>query len=449
MKYFIATLPLLLISACNVKEELGLTEATRIPVQNENAASCPQWNSGDTITINEDFTVPKGCNYDRVAFNISSSNVTFDCNNSIMNGLGKTERNAFLVKYPLVETPRTIAFSITASENNFLENITVKNCDLRYYVNGFNIGFGLNESTRNDLKNNVNVTELEKSLRAAAPKNILLDNNRINGSHKAGVFVQRYITGLTINNNVINDAGDMAIYLESGTLGNTISNSSFSKNGETTYSVEDRVRKIRVPKREAIAVDSSSYNIIKNNTFTDNAGGAIFIYKNCYERYTEDDSLPRYQKSDYNTIENNAFINEEKGVWLASRQDRDLENFDCGDPSMLETDDNKKYYQDYAKYNKVINNTFEDVEKGVIVEDDYNTVSNNHFKGESRNDVIIGSDVRSVHLNQPVTGTIVSSNIFDTTSDPHVRITFGSTASEFTNNQPAVSVEASTVVVEQ
>ena len=437
MKYLFLTPIILLVSSCNVEEKLGLTEKTRIPVQNSNPANCPKWQSGESIEITQNTTIPKGCNYDKVSFILQTSNTTFDCNGSIFNGLGKTKRNSFLLAYKKSEVPVITAFTINGSENNFTQNITVKNCDLRYYVNGFNVSFGLNQSTRNNLKNKQNVEALENHLRTLSPQGIRIENTKITGSHKAGIFVQRYINGLTIDNVKIISAGTIGIYLESGTKNNTISNSMFTKNGETTYDIKNRIRKLRLRKREAIAVDSSSHNKIINNTFINNSGGAIFIYKNCYERYTEAVQLPRYQKSNFNLIQGNTFKGEPKGVWIASRQSRDLENFDCGDPVIHETaKGKKKYYEDFAKNTSILNNIFDQVEKSIIIEDDATTVSGNTFKGKTDDDIVIGTSIRSKYLNHPVTDTIIKDNIFNTNSTPHVSIKYDSKNTTFIGNTP-------------
>ena len=442
MKIILILAPLLLLSACNqdqLDKTLGLSQPTRTPIQKSNSANCPQWESGATIKVTESITIPKGCHYDKVTFTISKSNITFDCNGAELNGLGKTKMNEFYRRYKVAEVPRNTAFTISGSENNFLENVTVKNCHLRFYINGFNISFGLKQATHDDLKAGRNVEALENHLRTLSPKNIRIENNEIIKSHKAGIFVQRYITDLIVNNNTIDRAADMGIYLESGTQRITISNSTFSKNGDSTYDLEERKRKPRVRKREAIAVDSSAYNIFKNNKFINNAGGAIFMYKNCYERYKEANQLPRYQGSNFNLIENNYFSDEVKGVWIASRQSRDLNNFKCGDP-VIQTKDSEKYYEDFAKNNRVINNTFENTEKAVIVEDDKNTISNNRFilGKNTRKDIIIGTtgEVTNVHN---VDGTIVRDNVFSA-KQPAVWLRFNPTGSLFSGNKPPVSV---------
>ena len=440
MKTLLSLSPLLLLSACNADKILDLSVPTRTPIQKSNPAHCPQWNSGDTIKITESTTIPKGCAYDKVSFALSRSNITFDCNNAELNGLGKKERNSQYRRYKVAEVPRVLAFNITGSEDNFLQNITVKNCTLLFYVNGFNIGFGLKQNTRDDLKAGRNIEALENHLRTLSPKNIRIENTKIVGSHKAGIFVQRYITDLVINKSTITDSGDMGVYLESGSQKTTISNSTFSKNGETTYSIEDRKRTPRARKREAIAVDSSAYNTIRNNKFINNAGGAIFMYKNCYENSTKTSELPRYQGSNFNLIEDNLFSDERKGVWIASRQSRDLENFNCGDAALLITDKDEKYYEDFAKNNRIINNRFESNEKAVIVEDDNNTVSNNRFTETKRKDIIIGVAEEAKDIHQ-VKGTVVKNNTFS--AQPGVWLRNVPKNTTFSGNTPPVSIKES------
>ena len=438
MKIVLTLIPLLLLSACNADKLLDLSVPTRTPIQNSNPANCPKWNSGETIKVAKNTTIPKGCKYDKVTFTISKSDITFDCNGAELNGLGKIKRNEFYRRYKVAEVPRNTAFTISGSENNFLQNVTVKNCKVLFYINGFNISFGLNKTSHDDLKAGRNVAVLENYLRTLSPKNIRIENNEIIKSHKAGIFIQRYITDLIANKNTIDRASDMGMYLESGTQRITISNSIFSKNGDSTYNLEERKRKPRVRKREAIAVDSSAYNTIKNNKFVNNAGGAIFIYKNCYERYKEAEQLPRYQGSNFNLIENNSFSDEKKGVWIGSRQSRDLNNFKCGDPVIhIREKNSEKYYEDFAKNNRVINNTFDNTEKAVIVEDDNNTISNNRFRNTERKDIIIGTtgEVTDVHS---VDGTVVRDNTFS--SKPGVWLRFNPTGSVFSGNKPAVSV---------
>jgi parallel beta-helix repeat protein len=435
MKIILTLVLFLLCSSCNADRVLDFSAATRAPLQLKNPSNCPKWKAGDSIKITKNTQLPKGCAYNRVTFIISRSNVTFDCNHATLNGLGKVAQNGLYRRYKKSEAPRNTAFSIIGSEDSFLQNITIKNCNLRFYINGFNVGFTLKPATRHALKQGKNIEALENKLRTRSPKNIRIENNKIIDSHKSGIFLQRYITHVTANNNVIHGAGDIGIYLESGSQKNTISNSTFSRNGGTFYNIRKRMRKLRFRKREAIAMDSSAYNIIKNNTFINNAGGAIFMYKNCYERHQEARQLPRYQGSNFNLIKNNTFSNERKGIWIASRQSRNLANFNCGD-NLLTTQNAKKYYEDFSKNNTIINNTFKNTDIPIIIEDDHTRIINNIFKHTKFNDIIIGASNKVGRLHT-IKGTLIKNNRFSFKSSVLQRN--HPTGTRFSGNQPPMT----------
>ncbi|HIO91602.1 MAG TPA: hypothetical protein EYG68_02015 [Leucothrix mucor] len=252
-------------------------------------------------------------------------------------------------------------------------------------------------------------------LRIAAPKHITISNTKIHSSHKHGIYMQRYVSYITFEKGEIKHSGNSAIYMESGTRYNQIKNSYFYKNGYTNYKRDKRMRMPKFPtgEREAIAMDSSAYNKIIGNTFRNNGKGAIFLYKNCFEKYKNERQLPRFQHSNYNNIEANTFIDERYGVWLASRQSKQLSRFKCGDPLMYKKRGlfgNEKYYNDYAKNNRIINNIFKDVLQGIVVEDDNNRLIANKFSGSSSVDILVGTPYRSKAKNQPVMGTILEGN---------------------------------------
>lgn len=435
MKIILTLALLLLCSSCNTERVLDFSATATAPLQLKNPSNCPKWKRGDSIKITKNTQLPKGCAYNKVTFMMTRSNVTFDCNHATLNGLGKVAQNGLYRRYKKSEAPRNTAFSIIGSEDNFLQNITVKNCNLRFYINGFNIGFTLKPATRQALKQGKNIEALENKLRTLSPKNIRIENNQIIDSHKSGIFLQRYITHVTANNNVIQGAGDIGIYLESGSQKNTISNSTFSRNGGTFYNIRKRMRKLRFRKREAIAIDSSAYNTITGNTFINNAGGAIFMYKNCYERHQEPRQLPRYQGSHFNTITYNTFSNERKGIWIASRQSRNLANFNCGD-HLLATRNTEKYYEDFAKNNTITNNTFNSTDIPIIIEDDHTRIINNIFKHTKFNDIIIGASnkVGRIHV---VKGTLIKENTFSFKSSVLQRNHPISTL--FSGNQPRMT----------
>ena len=69
--------------------------------------------------------------------------------------------------------------------------------------------------------------------------------------------------------------------------------------------------------------------------------------------------------ADGNVIENNTFIDEDNGVWVASRMGENTLPMECSDPQYL-----PGYALDYADDNVVRDNHFQNVTFGVRVEDD-------------------------------------------------------------------------------
>lgn len=377
------------------------------------SSNCPNWKSGDTVKINKNTVIPKGCSYQRVSFSLEKENITFDCQGASLNGLKQNKPNSIFVAYSKTSEPRDWAFSVYKS------GIKIKNCHIKNYIDGVVIRFRVPKKQHGLLRQKKKVVTIERQLRRDAPKHITISNTKIHSSHKHGIYMQRYVSYITFKEGEIKHSGNSAIYMESGTRYNEIRNSYFYKNGYTNYKRKKRMRMPKFPtgEREAIAVDSSAYNKIIGNTFKNNGKGAIFLYKNCFEKHKNKAQLPRFQHSNYNQIKNNNFINERYGVWLASRQSKQLSRFKCGDPVMYKTSGifgNEKYYHDYAKNNQVVNNTFKNVVEGIVIEDDKNTVLNNKFRGSANSDITIGTPYRSKSKNDPVKGTILEGNQRDT-----------------------------------
>lgn len=411
-----------------------------------NPAGCPDWQKNQITEITESIVLPVGCRYDRVSLKITNkSNLTLDCNGAELNGLDKEFRQAVGDVYPVGRAPIDIGIQIHSSENTPSNNVTIKNCKLTNYVRGIRISFGISTANLYDLRNNVNVEALENYLRSVSPKNISVENSSINYSHRDGIFVGRYVTNFVLDNSTVKYTGSVGVYLDSGSQDNTIQNSTIGSNGHSKYNSAKRVRTTRlaVNAREGIAVDSSANNLITNNTFSSNSGGAVYIYKNCNENHTSASLIPRYQSADNNVIRDNQFNNENIGVWIASRQSKDLAGFNCGIP-LVDTGTIKygpvkettKYYQDYAKNNQVLNNRFTDVDDGIIIEDDGSLIQSNIFSGSADTDIRVGTKYRTKKLLNPVKATTIRDNQFNTDAFPHIKLVYGPLNTDIKNNTP-------------
>lgn len=141
-----------------------------------------------------------------------------------------------------------------------------------------------------------------------------------------GIFAEPDCAGLTIRSNDIK-AGICGIYLEYDSHHSHIHSNVIHDCG---YWYDDaklpfRFPRMGVDKREAIAIDASTDNIIQHNVLTNNAFVAgITLYKNCGE-FGEP---PRKQGANRNTIRYNKIDNEIK-VWEAARANRDLAGWGC------------------------------------------------------------------------------------------------------------------------
>ncbi len=407
--YFIITL--VFSTACTTSESKDTYKRPVISkLDNRSQSShCPNWKAGQTIKITQNTTLSAACSYQKVSFSIEKRNIIFNCNGARLNGLAQTEANPLFVAYSESSKPRNWAFSVWKS------GVTIKNCQIKNYLDGIVIRSRISKQQHQMLRKKQNIKAIEQQLRATSPKNITLSNIKIHYSHKHGLYLQRYVNHVNFINSEIKYSGNSAVYIDSGTQYNVIKNSYFYQNGYINYKNKQRIRMPKLPtaKREAIALDSSAYNQFINNTFENNGKGGIFLYKNCFEKHRNANQLPRFQHSNNNKIIANHFINEHYGVWLASRQSKQLSRFKCGDALMYQQNGlfgKNKYYYDYAKNNQVINNRFKNVLLGIVVEDNNNKLINNYFSGQANNDILIGTPYRYKSKNQPVINTMLKQN---------------------------------------
>jgi len=287
--------------------------------------------------------------------------------------------------------------------------------------------------------------------RANSSQGVVLDHLTITQSYMTGVFVDHYVVGATIRNSIVADGHHVGIYLEHGSQKNTVSGNLIRNNGLFT---NRGIRRIGPTRREGLSVDGSSFNLIENNVFDSNAFGGIFHYKNCWEFHTtNEESRPRLQGSNGNVIRGNTFRNMDIGIWVASRQARDLVMWDCGDqspydnPVSLEpmmgerpwgvSDGFLGYhfnpeliaglvdrraltprwpfpmalhlFEDFAKDNLYEGNCFENLKTGIRIEDDGNKVIGNRFLGDFEY-LYLGSPFRAQQLDRPIKGTVIEGN---------------------------------------
>lgn len=332
------------------------------------------------VSITRDTVLDPACTH-QASLRIGASNLTLDCRGSRIDAGG-----------------RRVGIEIGGKAS--VSDVTVRDCHVLNAKTGIYVGL-----TGSDAKKAQQYSREE--LYARTPHRIRIENGSVHNSSNVGIFVDDYASEITVQGTRITDSGSTGIYLTHSTRRNNILNSTLSGNG---YGKFPGLR-LGEARREAIAVDSSAHNRIEGNHIHDNAAGGIFLYKNCHEQARSNPaSVPRWQAADHNLIRGNTFENEKVGVWLASRQSRDLSAWDCGDRPYLEN----RYFPDYARHNRVEANTFRRVRTGIIVEDDDNALIGNRFV-ETVMPIEIGARLREQALGKKVERTQIQDNKIEAT----------------------------------
>ena len=312
-------------------------------------------------------SLPSGCVY-KQAVKILQSDTTLDCNGSVFQG---NQRDAGLY---------------IDSKGQPLQNVTVKNCTFRNFKGGVRVGWSAKDTEKGSD---------HADIYRRTPTKITLDHLVVENNSGVGIYIDDYATHVTVKNSVVQQNDGVGIYLEHSSRNNTITQNRFLQNGNG-----------KGP-REAIAVDSSADNVIEDNDFQNNAAGGVFLYKNCGEHMNSGKQVTRWQHSDNNRIENNRFTNEKVGVWIASRQSRNMQKSACGDPSM---DGHGQFFQDYANNNMVTGNQFAGDDIGVRIEGDNNQVTGNTFDCRGKTSIDLPHTKREQFLRLPQVGNVTSNN---------------------------------------
>ncbi|GLO57632.1 hypothetical protein PPUJ20066_36680 [Pseudomonas putida] len=313
----------------------------------------------------------RGCTYNE-SVNIVSSNVRLDCDGATLDGLGR-------LKYGIT----------ISSEGKHLSGVSVLNCNVRnFVVNGVAVRSGVPDFKRSGNREmNYNIS----------PSDISLSHLHVDNSGGVGVYLYSYVTNVTLRESVVSGSRGVGVYLEHSSKNIKLINNIIKNNGVMGGPGTGQ--------REGVAVDSSANNLIQGNTFVGNSAGGIFLYKNCGENFSKGMAVLRWQSSNNNVIKSNVFVGEDVGVWIASRQGRDLSHRDCGDDSL---DGSGKYYRDYANHNTVEGNKFCGGRASVKVDGDFNLVKGN--RSNIRGDNFI---VQSVNMTTRITGKRSEGNVIE------------------------------------
>jgi len=292
-------------------------------------------------------SLESGCVYSG-PITITQSDTQLSCNGAVIDGGGR-QKNGIIIN----------------GKGKPINNVVVKDCVVRNFS-------GRGVWVTAGVKNPNWSTVVEENYKIS-PRNIVLDHLVIENIGRGGVYFDSYVTDSVLKNSTVRGSGRVGVYLEQATQRIKVLNNTIAHNG--------RSEKLKGA-REGLAIDSSAKNIIEGNKFIGNAAGGVYLYKNCGEKFSTGKSLIRWQHSDQNTIRNNFFQNEPVGIWVASRQSKDLSKWDCGDPAL---DSAGKYFRDYANNNTLESNKFCNVRTGIRLEGNNNIVINNSSNSQANN----------------------------------------------------------------
>jgi hypothetical protein len=327
-------------------------------------------------------------------FDLGTSGTTLDCQ-------GATIRSP--------EGAGGVGIQISAPVGSDLHDVTVRNCHVEGFLNSLRV-------TRPGFRDLPVGGEYLDDLHG-----IVIEDSSFTGSHGVGVYVDGYVTGVTIEGNRIQNTGSSGIYLETGSRGSTVVDNAllddgFIENGPggQPFSFSGLSLWFWGVGREGISVDGSYDNTIRGNLFIGNSNGGVLLYKNCGEYPDRTRYFERRYPSNGNLIEQNTFIGGRNGVWVGSRMAENTLPMDCTDPAYID-EPGRRVVLDHAADNVIRQNSFIDVTYGVRVEDDGNQVIDNHFTASSpdHHAVIVGTPFRNDVLGEPVTGTVLRGNVSD------------------------------------
>ena len=331
------------------------------------------------------------CTY-TAGFDITASNVTLDCKGAAIHG---------------AIDAAGVGIQVSTPSDTELAHVVVRNCHVSGFLNSLRV-------TRPGFRTLTAGHEYDHPT-----SDIVIEDSTFTGSRGVGVYVDGYVTGVTIRRNSITHAGSSGIYLEGGSkgsevVGNEIDDNGFRENGPDgqTIDIGGTTFWYWGVGREGISVDGSSENHIADNHLTGNSAGGIFLYKNCGEYPNSGRYFERRTPSDRNLIEANVFEGGRNGVWVGSRMAENTLPMACTDPAYID-EAARRVVLDHAAHNTISGNSFRNVTYGIRVEDDDTTVAGNAFAGSApdHHAIIVGTPLRAEVLHRPVLDTVLRDNV--------------------------------------
>jgi parallel beta-helix repeat protein len=382
---------LLAASACRpVLQDTGITRLAGDVDESSQLIGCDR--AAERVNVTVTSHLDPSCTYTG-GFDVTASNVVFDCRGARIETTTGDGRGIG------VRSPATVAQA----------NVVVRNCVVKGFLNNIRV-------TRTGFKDLAPGSEY-----ADASSNIVIENSHLYESRGSGLFVDGFVTDVTLRNLEIAGSGGVGIYLEAGSKDNVVESNHIHNNGFGDvvpegvpfdfFGVQFRYASTG---REGIAIDGSRNNVVRNNRISANSAGGIFLYKNCGEYATERPNQwwERLYGANGNLIEDNLISYEENGVWVGSRMAENQLFMDCSDPTYA-ADALRAIHRDVALDNTIRGNTLFKAGLGVRVEDDGTVVEDNVFLSDVATDqaVLVGTKERTAILGEPVSGTVIDGNV--------------------------------------
>lgn len=393
---------------------LAACEPTPLPPPEPESVLVGCERSGERVTLTETSHLDPTCTYAGV--DIRTSGVTLDCQGAtIRSAPGAGGRGI------LVESPAGVS----------LTDVTVRNCRVEGFLNSLRI-------TRDGFRTLAPGEEYDHTT-----ARILVEDSSFSGSRGVGIFVDGYVSDVTLRGNEVVSSGSSGIYLETGSrrshvVGNALLHDGFVENGADgrAYEFLGTTFWFWGIGREGVSVDGSYENVIEGNVFHGNSAGGIFLYKNCGEYPDRPAYFERRFPSDRNRIEGNLFVGGTNGVWVGSRMGENTLPMECTDEAYVD-EGIVRVVEDFASDNEIVDNHFIGVTHAIRVEDDGNLVQGNRFEGSGpdQHAVLVGTPYRTAVLDRPVTGTRLIDNVSVIEGNPNpYRWVEGETDTTLTGN---------------
>lgn len=352
--------------------------------------------AGIVVDVAADAHLDAGCTYTG-GFRVIASNVTLDCRGASVQG-GRSGTGI------LITTPSDVD----------MRDVTIRNCRIEGFLNGIRL-------TRDGFRDLAAGEEYDNSLR-----DVIIRDSSVIGTRGVGIFVDGYVTRVTLTGLLVARTGSAGIYLETGSRENTVSaniiiDNGFIENGPggSLYEFGGFTFAFWGTGREGLAIDGSSDNVVVGNYFHGNSAGGVYLYTNCGEYPDRERYFERRYPADRNVIASNIFSGGWHGVWVGSRMGENLLPMECSNEPFHE-EPGIFYTLDRADDNVVIGNSFLATDYGVRVEDDGTRVIANRFAGPGagHHAIIVGTPHRTTYLGDPVRDTIVMGNRSDIVDNP-------------------------------